>query len=266
MDFHTISNPPFSIDFTKELIEHTIEQSINSILLCPLSCISKEYIKRIKSFEKIETFEHFDIEEQSCLFIFETDRFNHNIKEDTLLLSSFDSRYYLFYKYNFEHSAFSVIFERDKNPISERFENEYFIETSKIPTSSVSGFSLKGDGFKFNVLKSKSAWLLDKIGVRFNSVKEKDNFCKWWYYYDTDKVYNKINSEKSLSRIISLGLLSKGLYKKQLPFVIPAIDWIKIEQNPLWKSKKYDEAVLDEMGLKFINENKETGVEFKSGE
>ena len=34
-------------------------------------------------------------------------------------------------------------------------------------------------------------------------------------------------------------------------FWIPQIDWENINNNPLWKAGKYDEAVLSEMGLKW---------------
>ena len=34
-------------------------------------------------------------------------------------------------------------------------------------------------------------------------------------------------------------------------YAIPQIDWEKISDHPLWKEGKYDEAVLDTMGLKW---------------
>ena len=41
-------------------------------------------------------------------------------------------------------------------------------------------------------------------------------------------------------------------------YAIPQIDWEKVSDHPLWKKGKYDEAVLDTMGLKWT-ENR-TGV------
>lgn len=41
-------------------------------------------------------------------------------------------------------------------------------------------------------------------------------------------------------------------------FVIPQIDWENISDNELWKTGKYDEAVLSEMGLKMEVEKYKT--------
>ena len=37
-------------------------------------------------------------------------------------------------------------------------------------------------------------------------------------------------------------------------YAIPQIDWSEISNHPLWKEGKYDEAVLDTMGLKWEGE------------
>ena len=37
-------------------------------------------------------------------------------------------------------------------------------------------------------------------------------------------------------------------------YAIPQIDWEKVSDHPLWKEGKYDEAVLDTMGLKWEGE------------
>ena len=39
---------------------------------------------------------------------------------------------------------------------------------------------------------------------------------------------------------------------------MPRIDWASISDHPLWKEGKYDEAVLDVMGLKWTEDM--TGV------
>ena len=41
-------------------------------------------------------------------------------------------------------------------------------------------------------------------------------------------------------------------------YAIPQIDWEKVSDHPLWKKGKYDEAVLDTMGLKWTEDK--TGV------
>ena len=44
-----------------------------------------------------------------------------------------------------------------------------------------------------------------------------------------------------------------GLHKNSgsISDAIPQIDWENISNNPLWKAGNYDEAVLNEMGLKW---------------
>ena len=37
-------------------------------------------------------------------------------------------------------------------------------------------------------------------------------------------------------------------------YAIPQIDWETMSDHPLWKEGKYDEAVLDTMGLKWEGE------------
>ena len=41
-------------------------------------------------------------------------------------------------------------------------------------------------------------------------------------------------------------------------YAIPQIDWEKVSGHPLWKKGKYDEAVLDVMGLKWTEDK--TGI------
>lgn len=41
-------------------------------------------------------------------------------------------------------------------------------------------------------------------------------------------------------------------------YAIPQIDWASISDHPLWKEGKYDEAVLDVMGLKWTEDR--TGI------
>ena len=37
-------------------------------------------------------------------------------------------------------------------------------------------------------------------------------------------------------------------------YAIPQIDWEKVSDHPLWKKGRYDEAVLNTMGLKWEGE------------
>ena len=48
-----------------------------------------------------------------------------------------------------------------------------------------------------------------------------------------------------------LNLIDSGYI---VSYAIPQIDWESISDHPLWKDGKYDEAVLDTMGLKWEGE------------
>ena len=50
------------------------------------------------------------------------------------------------------------------------------------------------------------------------------------------------------------GLNRLGSSSSECSIAIPQIDWETISDNPLWKEGKYDEAVLDVMGLKWDEE------------
>ena len=106
-----------------------------------------------------------------------------------------------------------------------------------------SGFGKKGCGYKYNVLKKdyEEAWIKNIALIHFNSQKEKDNFSKWWY---------SSPKEEGLSSkvMIGLNLVGASILAK---YAIPQIDWSEISNHPLWKEGKYDEAILDTMGLKW---------------
>ena len=51
--------------------------------------------------------------------------------------------------------------------------------------------------------------------------------------------------------LMGLNLIGYGYI---VSYAIPQIDWEKISNHPLWKEGKYDEAVLDTMGLKWEGE------------
>ena len=109
-----------------------------------------------------------------------------------------------------------------------------------------SGFGKDGCGYKFNVLKRgyEDKWIKNIALIHLNSQKEKDNFSKWWYYAP---------KEKGLSSKMTIGLNMVGA-SILTKYAIPQIDWENISDHPLWKEGKYDEAVLDTMGLKWEGE------------
>ena len=53
--------------------------------------------------------------------------------------------------------------------------------------------------------------------------------------------------------MIGLNLVGASILTK---YAIPQLDWEEISDHPLWKEGKYDEAVLDTMGLKWEDNSK----------
>ena len=87
-------------------------------------------------------------------------------------------------------------------------------------------------------------WLSGVATIHFNHSIEKDNFSKWWY---------SSPKEEGLSSKVLVGV-NLVTVSRVTSFAIPQIDWEKISDHPLWKEGKYDEAVLDTMGLKWEGE------------
>ena len=82
--------------------------------------------------------------------------------------------------------------------------------------------------------------------VKGDTRKSCKNLSTWFYAYGKDGLADKLlHSLKKNSGSIELA--------------IPQIDWEAISDTPLWKEGKYDEAVLDVMGLKW--NDKKDGVE-----
>ena len=126
-----------------------------------------------------------------------------------------------------------------------------FIETKRLcapKNLGGSGFGKDGCGYKFNVLKEgyEEKWIKGVATIHFNHPIEKDNFSKWWY---------SSPKEEGLSSKVLVGV-NLVTVSRVTSFAIPQIDWETISDDPLWKEGKYDEAVLDTMGLRWEDNSK----------
>lgn len=104
--------------------------------------------------------------------------------------------------------------------------NHNELPNSSLPTSLC-------DGGKHYKLEGRFAIFKNALG--------KSNLATWWYS----------NGKDGLSHKLMVGLNKAG----GNPFdAIPRIDWESISDTQLWKEGRYDEAVLDVMGLKWDGE------------
>ena len=163
-----------------------------------------------------------------------------------ILLACSDKEYFEYYKWNIEHDR-NIVIKRADNILltaSDSLSPDLdFIETSRCSKSSGGGFGFGGYGYKWNVTKTdlNNGRIAFAFSIHFNTKLAKDNFAKWWY--------SGKKGEQLASKVVA-GAPYNSI-TGNASFVIPQIDWEHISDNELWKTGKYDEAVLSEMGLKW---------------
>ena len=167
-----------------------------------------------------------------------------------ILLACSDREYYEYYKWNIEHDR-NIVIKRADNilftaPDSLSLDLD-FIEITRCGKISGGGFGPGGYGYKWNVTKTdlNNGRIAFAFSIHFNTKLAKDNFAKWWYYGRKD--------ERLASKVV-MGVPFSSI-AGNVSFVIPQIDWpnIHINQKELWDKGLYDDAVLNEMGLKMEN-------------
>ena len=242
-----IMNPPYTIG--GKIWSEVRKVSENIVCLMPLAQYKKnERYKYIASLERIEN-TSFDAYISGNLCITTSQSMDNGKDYEDFLFDSFNQNYRAFYEWNRKNDKGLFFIERKNKPYTYFDIDLDFIETMRlcVPKNlGSSGFGKGGCGYKFNVLKKnyEESWIKRIALIHLNSQKEKDNFSKWWY---------SAPKEKGLSSkvMIGLNLVGASILAK---YAIPQIDWSEISNHPLWKEGKYDEAVLDTMGLKWEGE------------
>ena len=162
-----------------------------------------------------------------------------------LVLKSVDQRYIEYYKWNINNDKGLRMTQMSyKKPEDLNIYTDFW-ETSKCFSSlGGGGFGSNGGGYRWNVLYDNSTVNASIGCIHFNTKLAKDNFCKWWYF---GKKGEKLASKAAL------GIHMGGSVGPNTRFAIPQIDWsnIHINQKELWDKGLYDDAVLNEMGLKW---------------
>ena len=239
-----IMNPPYAIG--GKIWDKVGKVSKNIVCLMPLAQYKKnERYKYIASLERIENI-LFDAVISGNLCITTSQSMDNGKVYEDFLFDSFNQNYIKFYEWNKRNDKGLEVCRKDNKPYTDFDIDLDFIETMRlcVPKNlGGSGFGKNGCGYKFNVLKKnyKESWIKCIALIHLNSQKEKDNFSKWWY---------SAPKEKGLSSKVMVGLNLVGV-SILTKYAIPQIDWASISDNPLWKEGKYDEAVLDVMGLKW---------------
>ena len=206
----------------------------------------KELYRHVDSFELADPklFEDAVVQENLSICTLKKDIADKYTRQG-LVLRSVDQRYIEYYKWNIEHNKGLVMRQSKYKPVSYFDTKLDFLETSRCFKPIGGGFGKKGLGYRWNILHDYSSVNAHNGQIRMPSERARDNLAICWYNGD--------NSRKHL-----LGKVIAGVHldeaSSEYYFAIPQIDWENISNNPLWKAGKYDDAVLNEMGLKW-NEN-----------
>ena len=178
---------------------------------------------------------------------------NKNILD--FLIQSFDTNYLEAYIFNMRNFKGLSVHRKDNDSYKKYNIDLDFLESSRYCSYTTVrdtsfGYGKNRWGYLFNVEKRgfEDRELSGLSVIHFNTSKEKNNFSKWWYSTPEEKT-------KSLSFKLNSGLgkVTVGYYHS---YAIPQIDWEKISDHLLWREGKYDEAVLDTMGLRWEDNSK----------
>ena len=244
-----IMNPPYHIG--GKIWDEARKVSENIVCLMPLAQYKKNgRYKYIGNFKIIDN-SLFDAIITGNLCITTCQSMNNEKNYEDFLFDSFNQNYRAFYDWNKRNYKGLFFIDKRYKPYTDFDTDLDFIETNRFcfpKEISSSGFSKNGCGYKFNVLKKgyKERWVKAIKVVHWNTKKEKDNFSKWWY---------SAPKEKGLSSMVMIGL-NIVTVTNLTKFAVPQIDWEKISDHPLWEEGKYDEAVLDTMGLRWEDNSK----------
>ena len=240
-----IMNPPYSLgNKITEVALSLLKDNGECICLQPLSQYKKKDLYRhIESFELTDPslFEDTIITENLCICTLKKNTVDKYSWTD-LILASVDQRYIEYYKWNIKHNKGLTMKRSDYKPVSYFDTKLDFLETSRcFAAAGGSGFGSNGLGYRWNVLHDYSSVNAHNGQIRMPSEQARNNLAIFWY--------NGKKGESFMSKVI-LGAHSAEA-SSEYYFVIPQIDWENISNNPLWKAGNYDDAVLNEMGLKW---------------
>ena len=239
-----IMNPPY--DIGGKIWDEVRKISEDIVCLMPLAQYkTNERDKYINYFEVVNN-HSFDAVISGNLCITTSQSKDNRKTYEDFLFDGFNQNYRAFYEWNRRNDKGLEVCRKDNKPYTDFDIDLDFIETNRLcapKNLGGSGFGKDGCGYKFNVLKEgyEEKWIKGVALIHLNSQKEKDNFSKWWY---------SAPKEKGLSSKMVIGL-NMVTISNLIKYAIPQIDWEKISDHPLWKEGKYDEAVLDTMGLKW---------------
>ena len=238
---HIYSNPPYSIG-NKTTVEYK-KHADKTVCLMPLSCYknkSNELWRYVESMELADPKMFVDaiITDNLCICTLMNETVDKFRTYGDMEMRSYDPKFKAFYKYNNAHKVLEMKFHPTKGYLEylNKNHNRIFINSVRIAAGGYAKVGLSKDWYDGKTeLPIDNEGSIQIFAVEHKSKEANDNYATFvfnsGFLNDTIKGLNKTNGTVSIA--------------------IPQIDWETISDTPLWKEGKYDEAVLDVMGLKW---------------
>ena len=237
-----LMNPPYGSiggPVTTEAKKH----ANRTVCLMPLSCYKAEKNELYRYVEEMgladpDMFEDADITNNLCICTLQNHKVNRFKTYEEMAMESYDPKFKAFYEYNKAHKVLEMKFHPTKGYLEylNKNHNRIFINSVRIAAGGYAKVGLSKDWYDGKTeLPIDNEGSIQIFAVEHKTKKANDNYATFvfnsGFLNDAIKGLNKTNGTVSIA--------------------IPQIDWEAISDTQLWKEKKYDEAVLDVMGLKW---------------
>ena len=236
-----IMNPPYSIG--GKIWDEVRKISEDVVCLMPLAQYkANERYKYINYFEVVNN-TLFDAIISGNLCITTSQSMDNEKVYEDFLFDSFNQNYRVFYEWNRRNDRGLFLVEKRNKPYTDfDIDLDFAVGNRVVKHSHCISITGKGFDYYWNVLRRgyEDKWVSGVVTIHFSSKEARNNF--------TTFVYSKVGEPLMSNVIKGLNLITVSNLTK---YAIPQIDWEKISDHPLWKEGKYDEAVLDTMGLKW---------------
>ena len=239
-----IMNPPYHLG--GKIWDEVRKISEDIVCLMPLAQYKKnERYKYIDSFDIVNN-HSFDAVISGNLCITTSQSKDNGKDYEDFLFDSFNQNYRSFYEWNRRNDKGLFFIEKRNKPYTGfDIDLDFVIGSRAVKQSHWISVTGKGFDYYWNVLRKdyEDKWANRIINIHFSSKEARKNFTAF--------IYSKVG-EPFMSEVLKgLNLIGSGSI---VSYAIPQIDWESISDQPLWKEGKYDEAVLDTMGLKWEGE------------
>ena len=236
-----IMNPPFNVG--GKIWDKVRKVSENIVCLMSLAQYKRdERYKYIDSFEIVNN-SLFDAIISGNLCITTSQSMDNGKVYEDFLFDSFNQNYRAFYEWNKRNYKCLFFIERRNKPYTDfDIDLDFSMGSRSVKQNHCISITGKGFDYYWNVLRRdyEDKWANRIINIHFSSKEARNNF--------TTFIYSRVG-EPFMSKVFNgLNLVGASSLTK---YAIPQIDWEKVSYHPLWKEGKYDEAVLDTMGLKW---------------